>query len=323
MHHLLPSDLAAALNDISTARLSSYQSFFSPANDTELYGLYCWNDAISSRYMRFLGILEIILRNRFHTALSQYAWDPNTSVGTEHSNDWYMKMYRPFGPGSSSTSDRNLKKKIGDQAAPASPNKVIAGMTYGFWPHVLDKVMDNSGVAVPWDTLIPTILPNHHQRDATYWGVQDHQDALFARIELVGDLRNRVAHFEPLWKFGVELSETRARQNSPRTVVAPAPVTVSDTLKRLQRSYRKSTQLLHWLSKSRAAEYSESENHQSLQWLMTENSLQHFKKLPEHQQVRLSSLTKAWGLKSELQSTNFAVITYKKIPIGRYYSAPR
>jgi hypothetical protein len=322
MHHLLPSDLATALGDISTARLSSYQNFFSPANDAELYGLYCWNDAISSRYMRLLGILEIILRNRFHTTLSQYAWNPSSSLGTEHSNDWYMKLYTPFASGSSSTSDRNLKKKIGSMAAPASPNKVIAGMTYGFWPHVLDKLNDNSGVAVPWGTLIPTILPNHHQRDATYWGVLAHQDALFARIELVGELRNRVAHFEPLWKFGAEMSETRDRPHHPRTVVAPAPVTVPDALKRLQRSYRKTTQLLHWLSKARAAEYSESENHQSLQWLMTEDGLKHFRTLPKHQKVRLGSLTKAWGLKSELQSTKFAVITYKKKAIGRYYSEP-
>ena len=272
--------------------------------------------------MRLLGILEIILRNRFHATLSQYAWDPNTSVGIEHSNDWYMKLYRPFGPGGGSTSDKNLKKKIGSLGNPASPNKVIAGMTYGFWPHVLDKLSDNAGVAVPWDTLIPKILPNHHQQDATYWGVQAHQDALFARIELVGDLRNRVAHFEPLWKFGVELSETRARQSSPRTLVAAAPTTIPETLKRLRLSYRKTTQLLNWLSKSRAAEYRESENHQALEWLMTEDSLSHFKNLPAHQKVRLSSLTKAWGLKSELQSTKFAVVTYKNVPIGRYYSAP-
>lgn len=320
MHHLLPADLAQTLADISTARLSSYQNFFSPANDEELYGLYCWNDAVSSRYMRLIGILEVILRNRLHTALSGYAWNHHTSNGSQDSNDWYMKLYRPFT--GNSTGDRTLKKKIGKPATPTAPNKVIASMTYGFWPHVLDKTLDNNGIVVPWDTLIPAILPGHHQRAATYWGVQAHQDALFARLLLVGDLRNRVAHFEPLWKFGEELSETRDRAHAPRTVVNPAPTTIPDSLQRLQLYYQRTTQLLHWLSKGRAADYSESENHQTLRWLMSEDALLSFRSLPGHGEIRLSSLTKGWGLKGKLRERKFVVITDKKKAVGRYYREP-
>jgi hypothetical protein len=321
MHHLLPADLATALGEISTARLSSYKSFFSPSSDAELYGLYCWNDAVSSRYMRLMGILEIILRNRFHTVLSQYAWNPHNSHGIQDSNDWYMRFYKPF-TGGKSISDRNLKKKIGNAAAPASANKVIAGMTYGFWPHVLDKSADNTGNPVPWGTLIPAIFPDHHQRAATYWRVLLHQDALFARLDLVGDLRNRVAHFEPLWKFSEELSETRDRPSQPKTIVGAAPATVSKSLQRLLLSYQKTTQLLRWLSKGRAADYMESENHQSLRWLMTNEGLHSFSTLQGHEKVRLSSLTKGWGLKDELRARKFALITHKKKPVGRYYCEP-
>ena len=319
MHHILPSDLPAVLNDISAARLSSYKNFFSPGNDAELYGLYCWNDAISSRYMRLIGILEILLRNRIHLNMSYYAWGA-TSNGTQDSNDWYMKLYRPFT--SNSTSDRSLKKKIGDQRAPASASKVIAGMTYGFWPYVLDKTLDISGAPVPWETLIPAIAPGHHQRSSTYWGKLAHQDELFARIMLVGDLRNRVAHFEPLWKFGDEMSETRDRPNAPRTVVTNAPSTIDDSLARLHKSYRQTTQLLHWLSKARAADYAESENHQALTWLITKAGLNHFRSLPTYNEVKLGSLTKSWGLKEELKTQKFARVTHKRTLIGRYYSAP-
>lgn len=318
MHHLLPADLAQALADISTARLSSYQNFFGPANDAELYGLYCWNDAVSSRYMRLIGILEVILRNRLHGTLSAYAYNRRRSVGNRDSNDWYMKLYNPFT--GTTTGDKTLSKKIGSRGRPTAPNKVIASMTYGFWPHVLDKTLDNSGNPVPWDTLIPTILPGHHQRAATYWGVLAHQDALFARLVLVGDLRNRVAHFEPLWKFGDELSETRDRTGVPRIVVNTAPTTVLESLQRLQLYYQRTTQLLNWLSKSRAADYAESENHQSLRWLMSEEGLRSFKSLPGHGEIRLSSLTKGWGLKDELRERKFVLITDKRKAVGRYYS---
>lgn len=321
MHHILPSDLNSALDEISTARLSNYNTFFSPISNEELYGLYCWNDAISSRYMRLIGILEIILRNRFHTALSNYAWNSVVSNGTIDSNDWYMQLYQPF-TGGTTQSDRSLKKKIENPAAPATPNKVIAGLTYGFWPHLLDRTHNNLGNPVPWDTLIPAIVPNHHQRAPTHWAVLDHQDGLYARIQLVGDLRNRVAHFEPLWKFGNELSETRDRPGIPRTVISPAPQNIPQCLQRLQKSYQKTTQLLHWLSKSRAKDYSESENHQSLRWLMTEDGLKHFRNLGAHQQYRLGSLTKAWGLKLKLRKHPFALITHKQKPVGRYYSDP-
>jgi hypothetical protein len=89
MHHHLPKDITAALDDLSAPRLLSYRVFFNNPSDVELYGIYCWNDAISMRLMRLIGNIEIVLRNRLHRELSRFAYVPGTSAGTQDSNDWY------------------------------------------------------------------------------------------------------------------------------------------------------------------------------------------------------------------------------------------
>lgn len=273
--------------------------------------------------MRLIGVVEVLLRNRFHVALSQQYWQPGTSRGAIDSNDWFLQLYRPYAAWNlQNEGDKKIRKKLGPQTNQATPTKVIAGMTYGFWPRVLDAQSTVSGAAVPWSTLLPQIVPGHHQRAATYWGVLAHQDALYARMNLVGDLRNRVAHFEPLWKFGDEKAEERERAGIPPATVNPAPTTVIEALDRMNRSYQRTTQLLHWLSKSRAVEYSHSENHQALLWLMSMPGFDHFRSLPAHREVRLSSLARTWDLKSNLRSSGFVLITDKGDRVGRYYAEP-
>lgn len=323
MHHIVPLNLSDALDDLSSARLSSYVNFFNPASDQELYGLYCWNDAVSSRFMRLIGVVEVLLRNRFHVALSQQYWRNGRSRGSQDSNDWFLRLYRPYAAfNSQNEGDKKIRKKLGPQHNQATPTKVIAGMTYGFWPRVLDAQHTISGAIVPWDTLIPKIVPGHHQRASTYWGTVAHQDAFYARMDLVGELRNRVAHFEPLWKFKEERVEARERGGVQPAIVHPAPSTVVEALDRMKRSYQRTTQLLHWLSKSRASEYSQSENHQALVWLMSMPAIDHFKSLPPHREVRLATLARNWDLKSDLRSSAFVLVTDKGERVGRYYAEP-
>ncbi|MQA40666.1 Abi family protein [Rugamonas aquatica] len=323
MHHLVPLQLNDVLEDLSTARLSSYVNFFNTTSNEELYGLYCWNDAVSSRFMRLIGIVEIILRNRFHVALSQEYWNPTLSKGSQDSNDWFLKLYRPYASYSQQNEgDKSIKKKLGPPHNQATPAKVISGMTYGFWPRVLDAQVTVTGAPVPWNILIPKIVPGHHQRAATYWGVPAHQDALFARITLVGDLRNRVAHFEPLWKFKPETEEARERGGVKPRVIQPAPTTEHEVMVRMKKSYDRTTQLLRWLSKSRAEDYMRSENHQALTWLMSLPALDHFKSLPLHREVRLGSLARNWDLKAQLRAGRFLLVTDKGERVGRYYAEP-
>ncbi|AWK84302.1 Abi family protein [Photobacterium damselae] len=72
--------------DLSLPRLSSYQHFFKPESPIELYGHYCWNEAISAAFFRLIGIVEITLRNKLHSALSQHYYN-SSSIGSKESNE--------------------------------------------------------------------------------------------------------------------------------------------------------------------------------------------------------------------------------------------
>ncbi|MEC8900461.1 MAG: Abi family protein, partial [Pseudomonadota bacterium] len=192
-----PSNIQQTHIDISHARLSSYQNFFQCHDPQEVYGIYCWNEAISGALFRLISITEVVMRNRFHVALSQHFYSA-MSVGSYEANDWYNHV------GLTNKSQVKVRgvthkppSRRGQQWTPKRPmptsNDVVSQMTFGFWLKLLDA-------RAPWENLIPNVLPGHRHREASHWKKLRNQDALYARIDLVNRLRNRIAHFEPVWK---------------------------------------------------------------------------------------------------------------------------
>jgi hypothetical protein len=316
MHHVLPKNLTAVLADLSDPRLTSYRTFFGNPTDEELYGIYCWNDAISIRLMRLTGIIEIILRNRLHRELSLFAHTPGVSIGTPDSNNWYRFVLTP------GTKAANIlgKKCNGSISGNVLPHKVIAQMTYGFWPRLLQIEKTNGNVAIPWNQMIPTMFPNHNQKTPLYWSGQHERDRLFMRLDLIGDLRNRLAHFEPIWKFKELKDEWIQRAGHPVSIVSLAPSSVSEAIARLRLVYRRTTQLLFWLSKDRADDYMNSENHFCLDWLFSKEGFENYRQIGHEEKIRLGSLTKSWGLKLDLRASKSLLVIDKQAPVGRYYS---
>jgi hypothetical protein len=312
MHHFLPTDIASTLDDLSAPRLASYRSFFLPVDDRELYGIYCWNDAISIRFMRLIGIIEILMRNRFHRELSQFAYCP-ASVGTSASNDWYRCIVTD-----GTMTAKHLKKKCGTLTSGVPAHQVIAGMTFGFWHNLLSIKTTTTGGAVPWKSIIPKIFSDHPQKTSNHWKKEHHRDQLFARIAYVNDFRNRIAHFEPLWKFGDLKDEWLSRAAHSVTVVEGAPVDVIHALRRLKLSYDRCIQLLSWLSKSRASDYKRSDNHASLAWLFTQDAFDHYRNIGTLKTMRLSSLTKSWGGKLAFKNGRAVIVTNNSQVIGMY-----
>jgi hypothetical protein len=316
MHHILPTDLASTLDDLSAPRLASYRSFFSPASDSELYGIYCWNDAISIRFMRLIGTIEILMRNRFHRELSKFAHRPAASFGTPESNNWYRYVVTD----DTKTANQVKKKSNWSLASNVPAHQVIAGMSFGFWHNLLniEDTAPPSVQTIPWKTIIPAIFSDHPQKSPGHWKKEHHRDQLFARIAFVNDFRNRIAHFEPLWKFGELKDEWLKRPLRPVAVVEIAPGDVATALRRLKLCYSRCLQLLEWLSKNRAADYKRSENHTSLEWLFTENALEHYRNIGDSKSVRLGSLTKSWGAKLALLNGKAVVVTKNSQVVGMY-----
>jgi len=255
-----PGLVSAAIASLSAKRLSNYRKFFATKDDSELYGLYCWNESISMHLFKLIGITEIALRNQFHKALSQHYG----AVGSADSKDWYN--FLALNP----TSARSLQKithykRKGNwipNVPQPTPDDVVANLTFGFWPHLLDVKIDIHQQAVDWGLILPNIVSGHRQKTVQYWKKQAEQDQLFARIDLVNELRNRVAHHEPIWKAGPLLEETRDRPTKPqRATVAAAPSTETEVITRLALLYDRTLELLHWCSPALANVHKQSETH--------------------------------------------------------------
>ncbi|MCZ4339767.1 Abi family protein [Shewanella colwelliana] len=261
--------------DISLPRLSSYQHFFKPKEPTELYGYYCWNEAISAALFRLIGIVEITLRNKLHCALSQHYYNPK-SLGSKQSNDWYSSLAL------NKRSEENILKvthtrkkgKWQPKHLTLSHDDVISRLTYGFWPKVLDITKDKQNQLVPWGKIIPNVIPHHRQKNEGYWKKTKHQDTLYARLEMIGSLRNRIAHFEPIWKQGALFEETRERQNKQPKKLLNAPINAKEALCRLILIHERIQEQLGWLSHSRLKSYQNSYTHRQLSWLLSPKGME-------------------------------------------------
>jgi len=319
MLHTPPLNVLPHIEDITDIRLSNYKSFFNLTTDEEAFGIYCWNEELSSRFMQLIGIVEIIQRNRIHKNLSEKIWNRRTSFGVKESNDWYMHV-------NINTKSMIKIKKIthynGNIKTPkVSPNKVIASMTYGFWPYVIETKKTKTNSDIPWEELIPKIYQGHHQQSKQYWGKQANLDMLLSRIERVGSIRNRVAHFEPLWKHGDKMEERKERQNYAPAWISPAPANAREAIIRTKEEYAKITQLLHWLSKDRASDYMNSENHRIISWLLSEEAFSMYKNSSAIKEICLSKLSKPWALKKAMRERCAVVVLDKKLEVGRFFPA--
>jgi hypothetical protein len=153
--------------------------------------LYDWNARISAAVLRDLAHFEVALRNAYDGALTAA-----TPSGQPH---WTFVPAAVFPPlyrtkriagGSTQRTDVNRKpREILDAAVgaaggrSASPGKVIANLTFGFWRYLSSKAHEKS-LWVPY--LHAAYPPKTNRSDVD------------ARVGRMHNLRNRVAHHEPL-----------------------------------------------------------------------------------------------------------------------------
>jgi hypothetical protein len=268
---MTPQDVQAVVQAISHARLGSYKRYFQAAGDLEALGLYQWNEDLREAFARTTDLIEVVLRNRFHAALSQRYGQQ----GGGTSRDWYAYLslqQKSFEKVRDIT--HVFRRGAWQLRNPArTPDDVVSNLTFGFWPRLLDVATDTNQAAVPWNDIIPDILPGHRQRSPTYWRPQAHQDAFFARMDLCNDLRNRIAHLEPIWKLGALKEEARSRAGRPvRTADGPTR-TPQESLNRLRLIADRLAELLHWLSPTVSRLYQQCAAHTRCLAMLTPDAL--------------------------------------------------
>lgn len=289
----------ARIHALSHARLSNYRSFFGATDDAQVLALYQWNDELSACLFRTISLVEVLLRNQFHRAFSlRYG-----VVGGHGSKDWYAHV--ALSPLSQNKIKEITHYKQGQQFLPRipapSPDDVISGLTFGFWPRLLDLNKDTNNQPIAWGSILLDVLPGHRQRQVTHWAKRKHQDALFARLDLCNELRNRIAHHEPIWKLGPLMTEGRPRQGKPLTVQLVAPTTPEDALTRLRLLYDRVTELLGWLSPDMAAQHAVCELHLRCLSLLKSDTLRAYQHAKPPAEIDMAKVRNLRALRKALR----------------------
>lgn len=200
-----------------------FQTFLAASsNKTELAReLYVWNRDISVAILADIAVLEVALRNAMHDAAS-----------AEWGTHWYSNSAMPLddrSAGQISGAWGHLHNSIKQRPKDADvPGRVVAQCMFGFWTNLLDAGghvgKPPRKVAVDYDVLwnqaFKKAFPGgrveaKQQRDTLIAGLslgpghqaqvnQLRQEVAFNRVwvhgicKTINELRNRVAHHEPL-----------------------------------------------------------------------------------------------------------------------------
>ena len=162
---------------LTRGRLSRYLTA-TGGNLDEALQLYEKNMAVSEALFGILHGVEVSVRNSLHHALS-------TDIGVE---DWYqngLPLPFPAVPQLTFTAPmRNMLDKARRNAGPAAPvGKLVAELTFGFWPFLISGQYHNL-----WSASSHKAFPHAHVP----------RSFVHTRLETIQRLRNRIAHHEPI-----------------------------------------------------------------------------------------------------------------------------
>jgi hypothetical protein len=175
--------------------------------------LYEWNVALGQVIMHDIAHFEVALRNAYDAAISA-SW-PHATHWLLHADSpavvpiWRTKDIKGMKRGS----DVNfLTRKNVDDAikrcgySRATPGKVLAELTFGFWRQLTTTAMEKT----VWVPYLHKAFPQGTSRRV-----------VDADIASVNSLRNRIAHHEPLFTATLDPTIVHARMMSCLLLLAP------------------------------------------------------------------------------------------------------
>ena len=165
---------------LSEERLHGYLAATAGDLDAAI-ALYEWNGAISSALFEVLGDVEVIVRNALHDSLRE--WHARGPLGGEwHENAHGLLADREM------TDIVTAKLRLQRSRKSVSPGAIVAELNFGFWRYLLTKKYSST----IWPAVGRMAFPNmDHRRPQLLW----------ARMGRLNDLRNRIAHHEPIhWR---------------------------------------------------------------------------------------------------------------------------
>ena len=162
---------------LSTARLASYMSVTS-ADLSNALDLYIWNSRAAAAFLGLLGDVEVVIRNAWHEQLIQLSTSLN---GSEF---WFDNQFGLLRENSILHIEAARHRLLKRGRAPAM-NQLVGELNFGFWRFLLAKQYRTTLWPLAGKYAFPNIDPAEIQELSTAMG----------RLH---DLRNRIAHHEPI-----------------------------------------------------------------------------------------------------------------------------
>lgn len=154
--------------------------------------LYEWNASVSSAIFEILADVEIVTRNSIHDQLTLW------HVRQGFSTPWYHNDHGLLHPMAANDVEKALRRvslkitrkrgEVGEMA----PGDVLCELSFGFWRFLLTKQYRTT----LWPAALVHAFPNLPPTDVA---------KLFGAMKRLHDLRNRIAHHEPVHRRRLDL----------------------------------------------------------------------------------------------------------------------
>ena len=174
--------LKAAKEFLSPARIETYEiaTGTSGDEDSRALALYAWNAQVSSALLAPLHICEVVIRNVAAEALEavygpRWPWETTFVLSLPN-------------PSRNYNSRRDLTSVAARQP---TTGKVIPELKFVFWQEMFTYRHD----VRLWNVHLKRIFPSHDPTNT----VVSLRNAIYADLEAVRKLRNRIAHHEPIF----------------------------------------------------------------------------------------------------------------------------
>lgn len=163
---------------LSLERFSRYVGWAEGDREKALY-LYGLNTALSEALYTPLQMLEVTLRNRFHTILSEALhenwFDEPGFLATPHQPEQLAKA----------------KAELDENKKAFTPGRIVAALTFSFWTAMLSPQYENL-----WQTTL-------HRAARREDGKGLRRKDLSKPLAPIRVLRNRIAHHEPILEWNL------------------------------------------------------------------------------------------------------------------------
>lgn len=226
---LFRSVFMTAEDFITTERLKIYRKYLK-VKPSQVMAAYHWNKALAGALLPVIQCLEVTLRNALNIAIQAYPpagakglWDTGPNWVTslpKYMGDTNIKPQERYQLARNKTDKQDAagfkldkwnnrilnrtlteeklvaqaQSQIGKEGKKPTPDRIIAGLTFGFWTTLLTPTYeDTHGYRLLWPTLTGHVFPN--------------APAGYTRNEIcnvmlqIKELRNRLSHHEAVWKF--------------------------------------------------------------------------------------------------------------------------